>query len=256
MTSFGPKTIANTTTGSMQAKFPSAKSSDLTTLSFTPDTFEPVYHAIAGLKFPADVAQVLELRYLINHAVDAFPEPASTQDYRDFCDALQGVIDSIGVENKRHGERLLRILTMMRELHYHYTIKTRDAEAALRAEMATNRRHRQQSVRYGLIFSVGAIMSGLVWLGLPDPGWPVQLLTAALAVLAWLYLHALPGLDKDLRTQEQRLHQLLRGRVKSIHWRLLAQKLALLLGYRHNSGVEVFRIDNDFELPGHSRLHH
>ncbi|HEY8431748.1 MAG TPA: hypothetical protein VIL20_25385, partial [Sandaracinaceae bacterium] len=56
---------------------------DLASLHLTPDTFEPIYNTIIGLKFPVDVARVLELRYLINHAVDNYPEPAPTSDYRE-----------------------------------------------------------------------------------------------------------------------------------------------------------------------------
>lgn len=229
---------------------------DLSALHLTPDTFEAVYHTIAGLRFPMDVAQVLELRYLINHSLDGFPEPAATPDYREFRDALQTVIDSIGIENKRHGERLLRILAMMRELHYHYSIKSRDTESALRADMATNRRQRTQSLRYGLLFVSGAILAGLFWMGLPEPGWPIKLLTAGLAILSWLYFRSLPELDRELKTLEASLNDLRRRRVKSIHWRQLVQKLALVLGYKHDSNVEVFRIDSDFEVPGRSRLHH
>ncbi len=46
---------------------------DSSVVHLTPETFEPVYNTIIGLKFPVDVARVLELRYLINHAADAFP---------------------------------------------------------------------------------------------------------------------------------------------------------------------------------------
>lgn len=229
---------------------------DLSTLHLSPETFETVYHTIAGLRFPMDVAQVLELRYLINHGLDSFPEPAATPDYREFQDALQGVIDSIGIENKRHSERLLRILAMMRELHYHYSIKSRDAETALRSDMANNRRQRTQSLRYGLLFVSGAILAGLFWLGLPEPGWPVKLLTAGLAILSWLYFRSLPDLDRELKSLETSLNDLRRHRVKSIHWRQLVQKLALVLGYKHDSDVEVFRIDSEFDLPGRSRVHH
>lgn len=221
-----------------------------------PDTFEPIYHTLIGLKFPVDVAQVLELRYLINHAVDDFPEPAETQDYREFRDALQTAMDSIGIENKRHSDRLMRILTMMRDLHYKYSIESRNRENQLRETLASNRRARGQSIRYGMFFTFTAIISGIVWLGLIDAGWPVKLLTAGFAILAWTYLQAIPGLDRDSKKLERQLNDLLRHRVKSIHWRVLIQKLSLVLGYKRITGVEVFRIDSDSDYPSRSQVRH
>jgi len=235
---------------------PHPASHEVLTSELTPETFEPVYHTIVGLRFPVDVAQVLELRYLINHAVDRFPEPAETPDYREFCDALQTVIDSFGVDNKRHTERLLRILAMMRDLHYTYSVNTRNAENGLREHMAANRRARSQSVRYGVFFTIAAIISGFVWAGLADAEWPIKLLTAGFAVFAWTHLHALPGLDRDMKGLEKKLNELLRHRVKSIHWRTLIHKLALVLGYKRATGVEVFRMETDPDYPGQSQVHH
>lgn len=220
---------------------------DFSALHLTPETFEPVYNIIVGLKFPMDVARVLELRYLINHAADAFPEPAPTADYREFRDALQAVIDATGIENKRHSERLLRILSMMRELHYAYSINTRDAENKLRTGMAENRVQRRRSIRYALGFTVAAILCGILWLGLVDPDWPVKIFTAGFAIGAWLYVRTIPMLDGALLEFEKRMNQLQRHRVKSIHWRMLVHKLSLLLGFKRNSEVEVFIIDTDHD---------
>lgn len=230
---------------------------DFSALQLTPDTFELVYNTIVGLKFPVDVARVLELRSLINHAVDNFPEPVPTSDYRDFREALQAVIDDTGIDNKRHSERLLRILTMMRELHYAYSINKRDAENDLRARVAANRRKRDRAIRRALGLTVAAIVSGILWLGLPEPGWPVKILTATFAISVLLYVRTLPVLDRALLVLEKRMNRLQRRRVKSIHWRLLVQKLSLLLGFKRDSGVEVFIIDNDhYDTPATVRVHH
>ncbi|HEX7045681.1 MAG TPA: hypothetical protein VF203_13830 [Burkholderiales bacterium] len=229
---------------------------DLASLHLTPDTFEPIYNTIVGLKFPVDVARVLELRYLINHAVDNYPEPAPTSDYREFRNALQAVIDATGIENKRHSERMLRILSMMRELHYEYSIKTRDAENELRAAMAANRLARRRTVRYALGFTLAAIASGIVWLAMPEPTPLVQLATLGFGSAVLVCVRRLPVLDRTLAGLEKRMNQLQRHRVKSIHWRTLVHKLALLLGYKRSSDVEVFLIDNDsYDYPT-SRLHH
>lgn len=223
----------------------------------TSETFESIYNTIVGLRFPMDVARVLELRYLINHTVDSFAEPAPTVDYREFRDALQTVIDGIGIDNKRHSERMLRILCMMRELHYAYSIKTRDAENALRTEMADNRQRRRNSTRHAIELTLAAILCGILWLGLPELDWPIKAFTAAFAVGAWLYVRTLPALDRALDELEKRMNQLQRHRVRSIHWRLLAHKLALLLGFKRNSDVEVFIIDTEqHDYSQSSRSHH
>jgi hypothetical protein len=221
---------------------------ELTAHHLTPETFELVYNTIANLRFPTEVAHVLELRYLINHAADNFPEPAPTPDYREFCEALQTVIDATGIDNKRHADRLLRILTMLRDLHYTYSVNMRNRENELREEMTANRERRTRSVRYSLIYTVAAIITIIIWLALPSPGWAVQILTAGFAVGTWLHLHSLPALDRKLKTLQGELTELQRHRVKSIHWRMLVQKLALVLGFKRNSGIQVFH-DNDPDHP-------
>lgn len=228
---------------------------DLSAHHLSPETFELIYKTIARLKFPTDVAQVLELRYLINQAVDSFPEPATTPDYRDFCDALQNVIDSSGIDNKRHQERLLRILVMMRELHYTYSINKRDEEARLRAQMLTNRQRRRQAIRYSLIYTMAAIISVVLWIGLSHPDWIVQAVATCFAIGAWLHVRSLPTLDRRLKGLDSQMSALQRHRVKSIHWHMLAQKLALVLGFKRNSEIEVFRFDSDPDQPI-SRMRH
>jgi len=222
----------------------------------TAETFESIYNTIVGLKFPMEVARVLEMRYLINHTVDLFAEPLPTPDYREFRDALLTVIDGVGVDNKRHSDRMLRILCMLRELHYAYSIKTRDAENTLRADMTDNRQRRLRGVRYALGLTLATILSAIFWLGLPELDWPIKALTAAFALGAWLYLRTLPALDRALTELEKRMSQLQRHRVRSIHWRVLAQKLSLLLGFKRSSEVEVFIIDTEQHDYSHSHLRH
>lgn len=226
------------------------------TLHLTPETFEWVYNTIVSLKFPVDVARVLELRYLVNHAADAFPEPTVTADYREFRDALQTVIDETGIENKRHSERMLRILSMMRELHYTYSINQRDAENKLRARMSHNRTQRERAIRHAASFVVATVLCAILWLVLGEPGWPLKILTAGFIIGAWLHVRTVPMLDRGLHLLEKRMNRSQRHRVKSIHWRLLALKLALVLGFKRNAEVEVFRMETDPDQGRPWRLTH
>ena len=217
---------------------------DFSALSLTPENFQQFYNKIIGLRFPLDVAQVLELRYLINHAVDNFYEPPLTPDYRHFREALQAAIDSFAIDSKRHSERLLKTMAMLRAMHYAHTVSSRNAEYKLREELADNRRARAQSVRYGLFWLFITILSGILWVALKEPGWVIKFFMVGSLYLSWDYFHSLPTLDREINSLGQQINDLLRRRVKSINWKTLIHKLSLLLGYKHITGIEVFRMDH------------
>lgn len=227
-----------------------------TTLLLSPDTFETIYNTIIGLRFPVDVSQVLELRYVINRAVDDFAEPPDTRDYRDFQDALAAILDAVGIENHHHHKRFLRMLALVRDLHYTYSVNTRNAENKLRDHIARNRKARSNAIHYGLVFTFAAVLAGFGWIGMESSTWWIKLMTGGFIYLAWDYLHALPVLDREMKSLERKMSNLMRARVRSIDWGMLVQKLALVLGYKRSSEVEVFRIDDDLDLPDRSHVRH
>ncbi len=233
-----------------------AESHDLSALNLTAENFHSFYHRIIALRFPIEVAQVLELRFVINHAVDAFVEPPLTPDYRHFRNALLAAIDSFGIDNKRHSERLLRIMTMLRELHYDHSLESRDSEMELRAQMDANRRARAQSSRYGLFFVILTVLLGIPWMAMTEPTWLVKVPTAVCAYLAWDYFHTSPILDRQMAVLRQQLNDVLRQRVRSVNWKTLIHKLALILGYKHIQGVEVFHMSYDVDHAGAPPTHH
>jgi hypothetical protein len=228
---------------------------DFVALTLIPGKFHAFYTLFMGLRFPLEVAEVIELRYLINHAVDRFTEPPETSDYRQFRESLAGAIESFSVVNKHHRARLLKTLALMRELHYAHSVSSRDAEIKLRMDMEENRLARKRSIYYGLFFLVATILSAIAWLALPDTGWLVKLLTVLCVFQSWDYFHSLPILDRQQKEINQHLNDVLRKRVKTVHWKTLIHKLALLLGYKHIPGVEVFRMDAEAEPPGPHALH-
>lgn len=216
---------------------------DFSALSLTPQNFQTFYNRIVGLRFPIDVAQVLELRFLINHAVDRYREPPRTPDYRQFREALQTAIDSFSIENKHHSERLLKTLAMLRELHYTHSINSRNTEIRLRTDLANNRAARTQSIRFGLFSVFTAVISAILWLSLTEAEWWIKLITAGSAYLAWDYFRSLSALDREMNLLTQQLNDVLRRRVQSLNWKTLIHKLSLILGFKHVPGVEVFRVD-------------
>ena len=224
-----------------------ASAQDFSTLVLSPATFHAFYTKFVNLRFPIEVAHVLELRYLINHAVDRYREPPRTQDYLQFRESLQAAIDSFSIENHRHRDRLLTTLSLMRDIHYVHSIASRNAEKRLREAIAENRAERRRRIQRGSFCLIAGASFCLAWAGMPDPDWYIKVSPLVLALFAKNYLHDLPNLDHDLEDMTHELNDVLRRRVRSLNWKTLIHKLALVLGYKRIRGVEVFHIDSGVE---------
>jgi hypothetical protein len=206
-------------------------------------SFPAFYRKLVLLRFPMPVAQVLELRYVVNHAVDRFREPPDTPDYRQFREALETALDSFGIESAHHRERLLRLLALLRELHVQHSLGSRDRELELRCEMDDNRHARRQTVRLGALWLAVAAGCVLAWLLMPEPGWLVKIAAAGFAYFSFDAFHSLPALDARHEHVRKELNDLLRTRVSSLNWKMLIHKFAFVLGYKRVRGIEVFRPD-------------
>lgn len=228
---------------------------DFSGVNLTPDSFHTFYTKFISLRFPMKIAHVLELRYLINHTVDRYKEPTPTPNYRQFRDSLQSALDSFAIDSPRHSERMLKILSMFRDIHYAHSIASRDAERRLREEMARNREQHARSIRYGLFFIFAGVSFIVIWMGMKEPSLIIKLLPAAYAWLALRYFHKLPGLDKELEKLTQDVNDVLRRRVNSLNWKTIIHKLALVLGYKRVPGVEVFHVDVDHDQINRSAYH-
>lgn len=227
---------------------------DFSRLSLTSDNFHAFYIKFVNLRFPMKVAHLLELRYLINHSVDGYREPLLTPDYRQFRDSLQAAVDSF-IDNPRHSERMLKILSMFRDVHYAHSIQSRDAERKLRESMDSNRADRMKYIRYGLFFVFAGVSSGIIWLATPEPIWLIKFLPACYAYLSWYFFHKLPELDEALEKLTSELNDVLRRRVQSLNWKTLIHKLALVLGYKRIPGVEVFHDEHEHAHMDRSAYH-
>jgi len=213
----------------------------LSGFNLTTQDFPDFYARVLALRFPISVAEVLELRDLINHSADVYEEPADIPQNREFRESLEGAIQSFGIENRQHGERLLRVLSMLRNMHYQHTIVSRDAEQRLRQLQADNRTARRHSLRNGILALLTTLGSGLALFSLEEAGWWLKLLPLTTAVVALGYFHALPLLDREMERLTRDLNEVLRKRVDTLNWRTLIHKLALLLGYKQIQGIDVFR---------------
>lgn len=208
----------------------------------TTQSFPDFYRRILTLRFPIGVAEVLELRDLINHSADVHEDEANElPQTREFRESLESAIQSFGVENRHHSERLLKVLVMLRGMHYQHTIASRDQEQYLRQQQADNRTDRHTALRNGVLALLTTAGATAAWLLGAQAGWIVPGLALASALAALGYFRLLPRMDRDMERLTGDLNLLLRKRVESINWRTLIHKLALLLGYKRIQGVEVFR---------------
>lgn len=213
----------------------------LSGFTLTTRDFPDFYARVLALRFPISVAEVLELRDLINHSADVYEEPAEIPQNREFRESLESAIQSFGIENRQHSERLLRVLSMLRNMHYQHTISSRDAEQRLRQLQVDNRTARRHSLRNGVLALLTTLGSGLAWFSLAEAGWLLKLLPLTAAVVALGYFHALPLLDREMEQLTRDINDVLRKRVDTLNWRTLIHKLALLLGYKQIQGIDVFR---------------
>jgi hypothetical protein len=215
--------------------------------TLTAESFPAFYTRLMGLRFPIPVEDVLELRDLLNHSADRYDEPADTPQYREFRDSLEHAIYSFGVEDKRHCQRLLTILSLFRDLHYQHTVQSRNSETRLREARTENRVARARSLRYGVIALFAMSIAGLVWFGMSEPIWQVKALTAVLAFFSLDYFRSLPTLDRDFERLGRQLNELMRRRVDTLNWKTLIHKIALILGYKRIEGIEVFHRNHTTE---------
>jgi hypothetical protein len=214
-------------------------------LNLTPSHFHIFHTVFIGLRFPLNVSEVLDLRYLINHAVDEYTEPPLTADYRQFRDSLDKALDSFSIENPRHRDRLLKILAMIRDLHVSHSLESRYAEERIKLALADNRERRREAIRNGLLYLFTTALSVVAWFTYPEAAWLTKLLSLLCIVQSWLNFRALPRLDKHSKELRLQLNDVLRDRVNSVTWKTLIHKLALVLGFKQIKGVEVFRVDSE-----------
>ncbi len=232
------------------------KSDNLAEYGLTADSFPAFYNKIISMRFPIAVEEVLDLRSLVNHTADIFEEPIDTPQYREFRESLLAAIHSFGIENKHHCERLLRLLAVLRGLHYQHTVASRDTEQRLRAALADDKDARSRSVHYGIYALLATALCTIVWFGMPNPNWPIKALTTVFAFLGWDYFHSLPMLDREMERNTKQLNEVLRKRVDSINWKTLIHKLSLILGYKQIQGIEVFRHNQEHDRTYRPRTYH
>lgn len=228
------------------------KNDDLAARQLTADTFPTFYKEVMHLRFPLEVADVIEIRDTVNHAAETFRAPPPKQGHRRFRRALRSIIDTIGIDSQHRTDKLIHILTMIRNLHHVNGFRSRYAELTLRQRQAANRNARRISKEYGFFALIATTILCLAWLGMAEPTWVIKAGTVILAYISWDYFHSLTTLDREYEILTGELDGVLRERIYTINWKGLVHKLALILGYKRSEGVDVFLMsqeDNDVMSP-------
>jgi len=224
--------------------------------TLTPDSFPAFYRRLMALTFPLPVADVLELRALINQSVDNAPPPERTPDYRDFQERFGAEMDALEIIRPHHRERLLRVLAQLRAVHYQHAVSSRDAEIRIRLGQADNRKARARASGYALTYLTLLVINVLLWIGLDQPHWLIKFAAAACAWLSYDFFHRLPAFDAERERLSTELNEVLRSRIAAVDWKVLTNKVALILGLRQERGVDVFRMDTSGEITDWPRTYH
>lgn len=225
----------------------SAKRDDLATQQLTVERFPTFYRKILRLRFPLDVAELIEIRDIINQAADNFDQPKQTSRYRRFVSALRAEIDALGIESQRRTDRLVHILSLLRHLYYAHRARARAMERRLQRRQAANHKARKTSIKYGMLALIAAVAAVFAWFGLDEIGWPVKVVAVLLGYLCFDYFHSLSTLADDYKRLGRRLEKVRKRRVRSFKRKVLLQKIALVLGYVHPAGVKALVLSPEEE---------
>lgn len=210
-----------------------------------------------GLNFPMEVSDVMELRDVINHAVDYQNRNRDDDDDNgSFSHTLEIVMGSVELDAKHREKRLLQTLSLFRDLYHTHSISNRDKELSLRCLLDENRHASMRSRHYGIACFVGAAFSSIIYLALPIPGWPLQVFTLLLAYLTWDNFHSMSVLERDMKILTKELNAGLRDRVNDVNWQGLIEKMAPLLGYKKADKLDVFLMNNSADFSGDLKTIH
>lgn len=214
-------------------------------LEFSPANFPVLYGKLAALDFPLPVAEILELRGVLNDAMDLRTENEAGLGRRRRLVALyHDQMVQMGVQQPKHRERLASLLGVLDELHTLHRRNTRETRRALEAEMDANHDARRCSVRIGLFMGILWTLVAALWWRDGSAG---LLLKATWAAATYLSLDSFYSLAL-LNRQSRALTGMLRGQTleegDEVQWPLLVRNLALILGYARGQSAELaFTLD-------------
>lgn len=217
-----------------------ARGDDLAKQQLTVKSFPAFYRRLMGLHFPLEVAEIIDLRDILQHASDDFRAHPQKRKHRHFGAVASEEIQTLGVRATHHRDKLLQILIMLRDLYYTHHRRSLETERSLRRRRASNREAKKISIKYGALALAATTLGVATWAALGDIAWPVKTVTVLLAYVSLDCFYSLSVLNRYYHRLGQELDAVRQVRVRSFRWKHLAYRIALILGYLHPAAVSAF----------------
>ncbi len=211
-------------------------------LPTSPDAFPFFYRKLIGLRFPIDVAEILELRYLCHQAIDQRLREEQDYEWGEFAVSRIADMERLGINKSAHRERLAQLFLMLRNQHAAHKAASAMAETELRAAIAQNRFAQNRSWAYGKAGAAAALGAGLAAVLLSPPAVLMQGIALFLGYLSLDSFYSVLVLRREERRLDTELAEVLRRRVRNVNWRAVLRQTAAILGYAPPRGGEAFRI--------------
>lgn len=225
----------------------------LARLSLSPDAFPLFYRRLVSLRFPIEVAEILELRYLSHQLIDG------TNDGTDDGPAADGLDEFIAgrqtdmahaaIHKPVHRSRLLRFMILIRKFHIAHHQDSADHEARLERALADNAFGRRYSRRYGRttgIIAGTALGSSLL---LSPPAVLMPGLAIVFGYLSLDYFYSITTLRREEQRLRRELEEVRRRRVRTVNWKAVVRQSGIILGYTQPHGGEAFRLVSEDAEP-------
>ena len=203
----------------------------------TVSNFPETYRKLLCLRFPIDVAEIIELRDMVNQSLERSELLNSTPGFHDFAATLTNAIELSGVERQHHADKMVGILALFRELHYKHTLMSRNREIQLGQLREQNRESHEHSGRFGVASLLTAIMGFIAILALPESGWLLKGITIVSAIATLDFFQSRNIFDNEHKILNDEYNTVLRERVEIINWDKLTSNLAAILGYRKDESA-------------------
>ena len=215
----------------------------------SPDAFPFFYRRLVGLRFPIEVAEILEMRYLCHQAIDQTGRDDRDYEWGEFAASRMADMEHVGVQKPTHRERLSRLLRLLKDYYALHKAGSATAEDELRQALADNRFAQERSRSYGKVAGAAALVATLSSLLLSPPAVLMQGIAILLAYLSLDSFYGLSVLRREERRLNGQLSEVLRRRVRTVNWRAVVRQTGVILGYTTPVGGEAFRLEQEHELP-------
>ena len=203
----------------------------------TVSNFPETYRKLVCLRFPLDVAEIIELRDMVNQSLERSDLFNTTPGFQDFAATLTDAIELSGVERQHHADKMVGILALFRELHYKHTLMSRNREIQLDQLREQNCESHENSGRFGVAALLTAIMGFIALLAVPESGWLLKGITIVSAIAALDFFQSRHIFEREQKILNDEFNTVLRERVDKINWGKLTSNLASILGYRKDTSA-------------------